>query len=155
MSYYPIGAILKRDLKDAPGLLYFHMGIYIGDGFVIHFSGMEKKAKKSTIVMESLARFAAGEEVKLHRSPKSSTHGNAIMLRAYKEMKKAERGAGKFHHKYGMVSNNCEDFCIHCYKKAHKKVFSKKESPGLSQTDKTLIGAGVIGALLYAFTNRE
>ena len=153
MSDYPIGAILKRDLKDAPGLFYSHMGIYTGTtGRVIHFSGLEKKAKKATIVLESLDEFAAGEQVTVHHTPESLMHAYTVVECALEEANKALHNLGQFHHNYDMAFNNCEDFCIYCYQEASKKVFHEARYSEFSQSEKTIVGgiAG-IGALAYLF----
>ena len=42
MQFEP-GSILKRRLGGWYGQVYYHMGVYVGDGMVVHFNGEKQK----------------------------------------------------------------------------------------------------------------
>ncbi len=111
MGFVP-GSIVKRPVNGFWGLFYNHMGIYIGNDEVVHFSGESKKADDAIIRKDKLQAFAAGHEVRLHASPKNSEHANAICQEAQRLLVNRSNG---YNEQYGFVARNCEDFCVHCY----------------------------------------
>ncbi len=111
--YFQPGSIIKRPLEGFfYGMLYDHMGIYIGNNEVIHFNGHNKKDHSARIRVDSVQRFAAGQKVALHAAPKNRTHGSAVCKKAKLILRNYQNG---YDGKYGFATNNCEDFCIDCY----------------------------------------
>jgi Lecithin retinol acyltransferase len=111
MSFEP-GSILKRRLGGWYGQLYYHMGVYVGDGLVIHFNGEKQKTRHAVLRQDRLDTFADGKPVKLHAAPKNRAHARAVCeaaLRHYQDEQNA------FNNRYDFVCNNCESFCVHCF----------------------------------------
>lgn len=115
MTFEP-GSIIKRPIEGFWGWLYDHMGIYIGNNQVVHFSGESKKERDVLIHKVCLAEFAAGHKVQLHAAPKNRMHAIAICKKAdqiYKNRNNSYNG------RYHFTWNNCEDFCIECYEEVY------------------------------------
>lgn len=76
------GSIIRRPLEGMTGNVTYHTGIYIDDNSVIHFNGEKKGDRNSVIQNVTLEEFAAGEDVKLHKSPDNDAHGESVCLKA-------------------------------------------------------------------------
>jgi hypothetical protein len=111
MNFAP-GSIIKRSLGGWSGLLYCHMGVYIGDGMVIHFNGEKQKTRNAVLRKDTLEKFAAGKPVRLHAAPKNAAHAQAICAAALRHYQDEQNG---FNNCYDFVHNNCENFCVHCF----------------------------------------
>ena len=83
------GTIIKRRISG----IFWHMGIYIGKGKVIHYHNpkLGKKAGKgilgkgaATIRQESLERFAEAGEVFGHAEPFDEAHARDVVRKAKK-----------------------------------------------------------------------
>lgn len=109
---FPPGSILKRPLPAFWGLFFLHMGIYIGNGQVIHFNGERKKTTDATIRQEPLEVFAGGFPVKLHAAPRNAAHAAAVCAQADHFLRDS---GNRWNGRYGMFLNNCEDFTITCF----------------------------------------
>jgi hypothetical protein len=111
------GSIVKRPLHGWYTRLswilgvYWHMGIYIGEGMVVHFNG-EKSSTNARVCSDSLEVFAAGERVVLHAGPRNIRHGEAICAEALRVL---HHSNNSFNNHYSFPFNNCEDFCVACY----------------------------------------
>ncbi len=133
---YPIGSILSRDLSGAAGIIYNHVGIYVGRGFVVHFNGEGFGCSDAKIRKDKLAAFADGHEVHVYAAPENAEHGEAVKREA--EGYWRNRG-NEFNGRYSFIFKNCEDFCCACF-----NVGNWKKAP-TSQRGKT-IKAAVVGA---------
>jgi|LSQX01.1.fsa_nt_gb hypothetical protein len=128
------GSIIKRRIYG----VVWHMGIYVGDGKVIHYHNPkdDKLDQSSTkIRKETLKKFANGKAVFIHAEPKSAKHSKEIV-------KKAEtfyRNPKDYNGKYNFVFNNCEDFTSAC--------FGNNLAP-MKQTAKATITVIAIGTLI-------
>ena len=118
MNYEP-GTILKRPLGGLAGWLYSHMGVYVGDGTVIHFNGEKQKSRGAVLRRDTLDAFAAGRPVKLHAAPRNAHHGRAICEEAERLYQDAQN---LFNHRYDWVYNNCESFCVSCFEARYRLV---------------------------------
>ncbi len=96
----PIGAHLV-----IPRKWYTHHGVYVGNGRVVHYSGLSRAFQRGPIEETSLANFARqfGFEVQPHVAPAFSA--DEIVRRA-----KSRLGENR----YAIISNNCEHFCEWC-----------------------------------------
>jgi hypothetical protein len=120
------GCILRRELSSFLGLVH-HAGIYIGNGNVIHFSGMGKNenAKIETI---SLTEFANSKPVYVWATPVDNKHGEQICNKA----KEILNNHNQYNGQYDIITNNCEDFVKECYE------IDGNELPEFTQRDGAL-----------------
>ena len=145
----PVGAIIQRPIeiydlsKNIKGIITVkvklkqdmakHIGIYIGNGEVIHFNGEGVRNKsKATIREDSLKGFLDKSDNKLsiRKYPKNEQHAKAIVDEAKKIYN------SKNNKKYNLVFNNCEVFAKHCYEvKYLKDGVETKEVYGNTQVD--------------------
>jgi len=112
----PIGSVIQRRLDGIEGVLYKHLGIYIGDEKVIHFYGEGKKDKKARVTETPLigkSGFAADEKkISIKKKPKNANHAKAVCDEAKLICSDLHN---KYNGKYNAISKNCEDFVKHCY----------------------------------------
>lgn len=93
---------------------YYHHGIYIGGGEVVHYSapdgdGVELSPEAVTVRRDSIRMFAAGGNVELRRFSRRERRG----LRSPEETAEyAERAIGRGG--YDILYNNCEHFAQEC-----------------------------------------
>lgn len=111
---YPVGTILRRPLGGWAGWLFFHWGVYVGEGLVIHYEGEGKKDWGTVVRLDSLSDFANGrpELVSVVQRPRSRQQGEAIRDRAYVEYRRGT--ANGFNGRYHFAFRNCQDFCNWC-----------------------------------------
>jgi len=83
---------------------YFHHGIYVGNGRVIHYAGWFHSAR-GLIEEVTLERFTEGRPFSIGRIPADRNGGNQIVRRA-----RARLGERSYH----LLRNNCEHFCNWC-----------------------------------------
>ena len=103
--------------------VYFHEGIYVSDGEVIHFSGEPGESKRSAKVIKTdLETFLEGGVVEVKRfsslEDRARFPKDEVVKRARRALK--DQSAGK----YNVILNNCEHFANNC-------VFGKKISEQL------------------------
>lgn len=89
---------------------YSHHGIYVGNGKVVHYSGLANGINAGPVEEVALAVFSAGKNyhIKKHVNPKFS--GSEIAARA-----RSRIGEDL----YCVFSNNCEHFCEWCINNDH------------------------------------
>ena len=106
MSTLELGAhLVTPRIEFGKNRLYDHHGIYVGDGKVIHYSGMAQFLKKGPIQETTLEDFKAGHTcaIEAHFSPKFSG------------LKAAGRARERLSEKsYNLAINNCEHFVNWC-----------------------------------------
>jgi hypothetical protein len=84
-----------------PRALYTHHGIYVGNGRVIHYSGLAAGLRRGPVEVTSLERFARGHDIRIrHESRAFGLH--EVIARARSRL--GECG-------YHLLTNNCEHFC--------------------------------------------
>ena len=110
---------------------YWHHGIYIGDGEVIHFNGAPDAAGDLglAIIQTDSLEFFSGDtipEVVPYKEPRYSAH--EVVKRAH--LRLGERG-------YSFITNNCEHFAHWCKTGVHS-----------SEQSKNYIAAALAGSLL-------
>jgi hypothetical protein len=111
MDFAP-GSIIKRPLNGWYGRLYCHMGVYVGNGMVIHFNGEKQKTRNAVLRKDPLQAFADGKPVKVHAAPQNAAHARAICEEANRIYQDAQNA---FNNNYDFVRNNCESFCVNCF----------------------------------------
>lgn len=97
MEYISLGAHLV-----SPRSGYTHHGIYVGNGEVIHYSGLANGLRAGPIRATSLERFSNGNEVRVREHANAKYTGEEAVRRA-----KLRLGEDR----YDLHANNCEHFC--------------------------------------------
>ena len=99
--------------------IYSHHGIYIGDGKVIHYSGLAEGLSFGRIEVTTLNEFSGttGYEIIKHDNIKYSSH--EIVKRAKSRLQEDA---------YHLLTNNCEHFANWCIEGNHnsKQAFVAK-----------------------------
>jgi lecithin:retinol acyltransferase len=97
----PLGAHLTTTRRG-----YCHHGIYVGEGRVVHYSGLSGGFWQCGPVEEvSLSRFAVGRPVRIVDHPQSPHSAAEIVRRARSRLGEND---------YRLLTNNCEHFCNWC-----------------------------------------
>lgn len=90
---------------------YWHHGIYLGNGRVIHYTGyLKDKGKNAAVKIESIQKFAKGREI-YYGDSKVQYSRNEIVKRAKSRIGEKD---------YDIVGNNCEQFVNWCRNGQHK-----------------------------------
>ena len=84
---------------------YLHHGIYVGEGRVVHYSGLSRGLHRGPVEETSLLRFTRGRPVWVQLNAPSLFDSREIVRRA------RSRVGEDF---YRLLSNNCEHFCEWC-----------------------------------------
>jgi hypothetical protein len=85
---------------------YWHHGVYVGKGRVVHYSGFCGGFWQCGPVEEvSLSRFAIGHPVRIVEHPKSAYPPDERVRRARSRLGEND---------YRLLTNNCEHFCNWC-----------------------------------------
>ena len=90
--------------------LYWHHGIDLGNGRVIHYAGRPKGKKDAVVKVESIQKFANGGEI-YYEDSKVQYSPDEIVRRA-----KSRIGEKDYH----LVGNNCEQFVNWCRTGQHE-----------------------------------
>src|SRR5262249_34859274 len=83
---------------------YFHHGIYVGNGRVIHYAGWFRRTR-GLVEEVTLEEFTEGHPYHLGRMPPDRRAGEDIVRRA-----RSRLGERRYH----LLRNNCEHFCNWC-----------------------------------------
>jgi hypothetical protein len=84
-----------------PRALYSHHGIYIGNGRVIHYSGLAHGSLRGPVEVVSLEHFARGRGIRIRHEASKFDRGEVV--------ERARSRVGERH--YRLLTNNCEHFC--------------------------------------------
>jgi hypothetical protein len=105
-------SLLAEDDEPQPGSHvisprrgYMHHGVYVGDGRVVHYSGLARGLFGGPIEEVSLAEFAFGRSVWTRRSDLPGFASLEVIRRARSRV--GEK-------RYRVLRNNCEHFCEWC-----------------------------------------
>jgi Lecithin retinol acyltransferase len=85
-------------------LAYRHLGIYLGEGLVVHYAG-RVRYPHGLIEAVPLRSFVGNRRVHVGRGPAGSLHGEAVVRRACSRLGEC---------RYTIFTNNCEHFCTWC-----------------------------------------
>src|SRR5215469_10838501 len=83
---------------------YFHHGIYMGNGRMIHYAGWSR-GTRGLVEEETLEQFTEGHPYRIGRMPADRRAGEDIARHAHSRL--GER-------RYHLLRNNCEHFCNWC-----------------------------------------
>ena len=118
--------------------LYTHHGIYIGDGCVIHNSGLSGDSSTGTICLASLDEFANGNEVTIKQ----------YIVRMYDHEETCERAHSRLGEDgYSVFANNCEHFATWCVTGCHSSSQVNTLVQGAALASGGGAGLGVADAL--------
>jgi hypothetical protein len=127
--------------------LYSHHGIYIGDGQVVHFSGLSKDKTTATIRRGTFAAFQNGSRVEVipYRRAFSPHH---VVRRALSRV--GENG-------YHAFRNNCEHFARWCMTGEHRSPQVEKAgaSAGGAAEGTGLAAVATAGAMALGETSKR
>src|ERR1700719_1635538 len=96
----PLGAHLTTSRRG-----YTHHGVYVGDGRVVHYSGLSDSWQCGPVEEVSVARFSAGREARIVVHPTALFSQEEIVRRARSRL--GENG-------YRLLTNNYDHFCNCC-----------------------------------------
>jgi hypothetical protein len=97
----PLGAHLATSRRG-----YTHHGMYVGEGRVVHYSGLSGFWQCGPVEEVSLLRFAAGHSVRIVDHGRSMYSPQEIVRRARSRIGEND---------YRLLTNNCEHFCNWCF----------------------------------------
>jgi hypothetical protein len=92
-----------------PRTIYSHHGIYVGDGQVVHYSGLASGLESGPVEVTTLEDFCAANDVNVI-TYKNSYSADEIVRRAMSRVDESS---------YGVFNNNCEHFCLWCITGSH------------------------------------
>ena len=84
---------------------YTHHGIYVGDGQVVHYSGLSRAWRRGPVEVASLSEFSMGRVLWMKWTPTPRYIGRAAAQRALSRVGED---------RYRVMTNNCEHFCAWC-----------------------------------------
>jgi hypothetical protein len=84
---------------------YLHHGIYVGNGQVVHYTGLAHGLRRGPVEEVSLSRFTCGHPVWVESNGASKFDCLEIIRRARSRVGEDS---------YRLLSNNCEHFCEWC-----------------------------------------
>lgn len=88
---------------------YTHHGLYIGNGKVIHYSGLAGGFDSGPVEVTDISSFSSGNDVNL-KTYKNSFPPEEIVTRAMSRIGEQS---------YNVFNNNCEHFCLWCITGSH------------------------------------
>ncbi len=88
-----------------PRFGYLHHGIYVGGGYVVHYSGYAYGLHRGPVEEIELARFTAGRSLWVASNAKSIFDRSEVVRRARSRIGESC---------YRLLTNNCEHFCEWC-----------------------------------------
>jgi hypothetical protein len=90
---------------------YLHHGIYVGDGRVVHYSGLASGLQRGPVEEVPMDRFTRGQPVWVNSHATSNFDAREVIERARSRV--GEDG-------YRLLTNNCEHFCEWCLRGEHR-----------------------------------
>jgi hypothetical protein len=90
---------------------YTHHGIHVGDGRIVHYSGLSRNWRGGPVEEVSLAEFARGRSTRVRVHVGARFDSDAVVGRA-----RARLGEDR----YRALSNNCEHLCEWCIYGEHR-----------------------------------
>ena len=84
---------------------YLHHGIYVGDGKVVHYRGLNGSLRRGPLEETSFSRFSLGQPVWIRR-------GHSTLFAREEVVRRARSRVGE--DRYRVLTNNCEHFCEWC-----------------------------------------
>lgn len=105
----------------SPRGFYFHHGIYVGHGRVIHYAGLSQGLRRGPVEEVSIERFAQGRGIWVRNTTSIKFHHEQIVERARSRLGE---------HRYRIFTNNCAQFCAWCLHGRPASVANRYLQPG-------------------------
>ena len=103
--------LIEKDLNSGDhifvrrkGLLYSHLGIYAGEGNVIHFKGAEKEKRDPAVIITDIDNFLNGGKLRRRDHKERLPYSESLGIAREHLSKKG----------YSLRVNNCEHFATYC-----------------------------------------
>jgi Lecithin retinol acyltransferase len=93
-----------------PRLGYWHHGIYVGDGKVVHYAGLSRAFHRGPVEEITVDRFTAGRPLLVRQDCQHKFSCQVAVQRARSRVGES---------KYRILTNNCEHFCNWCLNNEH------------------------------------
>ena len=90
---------------------YTHHGIYVGEGRVVHYSGVLWGLSRGPVEEVSMRQFSQGHPVALREMGLNAFEREEVVRRARQRLGED---------RYNMFTNNCEHFCEWCVRDEHR-----------------------------------
>ena len=117
--------------------LYWHHGIDVGDGTVVHYSGEPLHPRKASISQVSLDDFLDGGVMEVVEYVHDLRPAEEVV--AYALSRLGER-------RYGVWWNNCEHFATHC-KTGRREIRQVRRAAALAGAGMAVPGSLAVGVL--------
>lgn len=101
----PQGHISTGAHVVTPRRAYLHHGIYVGEGRVVHYSGLVHRLRSGPVEMVSLESFTRGHPLFVIAHSSTTYTPAEVVRRAMSRI-----GEDRYH----LLKNNCEHFCEWC-----------------------------------------
>lgn len=88
-----------------PRRWYIHHGIYVGDGWVVHYAGFKSFLRRGPVEFTTLEAFGAG-----HGFGVAAVEGDRFSSAEIVQRACSRLGEDTYH----LLHNNCEHFCTWC-----------------------------------------
>ncbi len=121
------------------GGLYWHHGIDIGDGTVVHYSGEPLRVRDACVCRVTLEEFLHGGVAEVVRYPVERRPAADVVADALSRL--GER-------RYGVWWNNCEHFATHC-KTGRRESRQVRRAAAFAGTGMALTGSVAVGLLRW------
>ena len=116
-----------------PRLGYWHHGIYVGNGKVVHYAGLSRTFHRGPVEEITVDRFTAGRPLLVRQDCQHKFSCQDAVQRARSRIGESE---------YRILTNNCEHFCNWCLNNEHRS----------AQADRLLAWRGaLLRVALHAF----
>ena len=132
----------------SPRCGYMHHGIYVGDGKVVHYTGLARGSLRGRIEEVTLAEFAHCRTVWTRRSHVPGFLPQEVIRRARSRVGE---------HRYRVLRNNCEHFCEWCLRGESRSYQVERLLPFRAAVSRVLAGsfASLMSASDATFSVRE
>ena len=127
------------------GGLYWHHGIDLGDGTVVHYSGEPLNTRAACVCRVPLEAFLDGGELEVVAYPQDLRAAEAVVADALARL--GER-------RYGVWWNNCEHFATHC-KTGRRASGQVRRAAALASTGMAVTGSLAIGLLRWQLRRKR
>lgn len=94
-----------------PRLGYWHHGIYVGDGKVVHYAGLSRTCHRGPVEEITVDRFTAGRPLLVRQDRQHKFSCQDAVQRARSRVGESQ---------YRILTNNCEHFCNWCLNNEHR-----------------------------------
>lgn len=120
-----------------PRTLYTHHGIYVGDGKVVHYSGLADGLDSGPVEVADLETFASGKGFAV-KTYKNSFPSDIVASRARSRVGESA---------YNVFNNNCEHFCLWCIVGDHASPQVDRSTWVSAPSVGTIVGLAARGAV--------